>query len=168
MDAYAKAKEELREIDIHIAALQQRKVALRQFVDLGEALFREGGHEGPTLTAATGHVGISLNNVSLRVESAKARILAGCESIIRRRGATPARELVTALDSMGIEVGGADKLANLSALRSKSNQFVSDRKLGWSLAVNKEQTPQASEAPAGSDVGLFQSVPGEGTGSTAG
>ena len=41
MDTYSKAKTELAEIDAQIAALQQRRVGLRQFVELGQTLYGE-------------------------------------------------------------------------------------------------------------------------------
>lgn len=42
-------------------------------------------------------------------------------------------ELLKELEEAGIEVGGANKPLTISALLSKDDRFVPNRKEGWSL-----------------------------------
>jgi hypothetical protein len=182
MDEYKKAKDELRDIDSRIDALQRRKKVLQQFIDIGESLYGDSNKtpgvalSGTGIAQATGignfGVGASLDRLTQRDsqrDSAKARILAASEVYLDSHGPMSTRDLVDLLEANDIWIGGADKVGTLSVLLSKSGLFVADRKKGWSTAsAHKEKTPQGAGTPAGSDVGHFQSVPGEGTGSVTG
>jgi hypothetical protein len=141
MDPYSKAKDELSRIDSEIAALQQRRAVLRQFVDMGEALFGKSEAVG----------GVRFGTPHVKVLPAKTRILSFVEEHIRERGPTHTRDLVAAATDAGVEITGSDKVSALSVILSKSTRFDSDRKLGWSLAKPKEQTPQGALTPAGSE-----------------
>lgn len=162
MDTYAKAQSELAEIDSRIAALQQRRDALRKFIDLGQSLYGPPA-AGPGLFGLGGEqdfrsamLGQMLRGS--REQSAKATILAACVRHIQANGATSTRDLLSMLDAQRIEVTGADKINALSVMLSKSDLFESSRKLGWSMkdsdaqAGEEEATPQGAPTPAGSDV----------------
>lgn len=157
MDPYAKAKTELTEIDSQIAALQRRKAVLRQFVDLGESLYGGSGHHAetasstPNLDRVAAYAGLAVSQLTLaRQNTAKARILDASAAIVSTEGPTPTRTLVERLEAQGIEITGADKINTLSVLLSKSDDFQSDRKAGWSLTrPRKEATPAGGDTPAG-------------------
>jgi hypothetical protein len=163
MDAYAKALSELSEIDSRIAALQQRRDTLRKFIDLGQSLY------GPAQVSLLTGLAIPDGGAvlaeqmtrqralagALREHSAKAKILSACVAHIQAHGSTSTRDLLTMLNAQSIEVNGADKINALSVMLSKSDQFDSDRKFGWSLKSEarmneQEGTPQGAPTPAGS------------------
>jgi hypothetical protein len=159
VDVYTKAQAELSEIDSKIAALQQRRDALRKFVDLGNALFeapmslmeRAYALRKPDATADA-PIG-ALGMLAARERTAKARILAACTALIESQGSTTTRDLVTALEAAGVEISGADKINTLSVMLSKSELFIAgDRKVGWSLRSHEEKPPLGVDAPAGADV----------------
>ncbi len=157
MDTYTKAKSELAEIDSQIAALQQRRESLRRFVDLGASLYGSPNDAGLSSITPLGYIQAGLADIRAiyaHERTAKARILAICEAHISQRGATPTRDLLVIIEAAGVEISGADKINTLSVLLSKSNKFVSDRKVGWSLnRPHEEKPPQGVDAPAGADVG---------------
>jgi hypothetical protein len=153
MDAYTKAKAELSEIDSKIAALQKRRAVLRQFIELGDSLYSNEQESRAAYLMTSGRLVASMVAVS-RETSAKARILSACKAYLLHKGSCHTRELAAALAVQGIELSGSDKLNTLSVLLSKSDEFRSDRKIGWSLTTpHKEVTPQGAGTPAGSDVG---------------
>lgn len=54
-----------------------------------------------------------------------------------RSGPVPTRDLLDHLNDLGIEVGGASPLNNLSAMLSNSDRFVSHGRSGWTLQKEK-------------------------------
>ena len=173
MDPYAQAKEELRDIDRRIVALQNRKAALFQFIELGDALFQgpPQAKSEPMITEAqmVGLVGLARTVGALvggkdyfapRQSTAKGRILEASKKIILANGPTPLRDLIPALEQLGVEIGAADKAGAVSALLSKSEDFKGDRKIGWSLIrPHEEKPPQGVDAPAGADLWASQHQP---------
>lgn len=185
MDPYSQAHAELAEIDSRIATLRQRRETLQKFIELGHALYGDmsvsvGGRSSLTANIGSAIVNAAQNLIPLdqrgtvqsvmfeHKRTAKARILAVCRAHIDFRGPTHTRDLLAAVAAAGIEVTGTDKVSTLSVLLSKSSEFRSDRKLGWSLiTTHTEQTPLSAPTLAGSDVGS-SIAPGKGTGQAAG
>lgn len=152
MDVFAKARAELATIDSQIAALQQRRVALRQFLDLGLSLYGGEQIDATAIRAvesAAFHFGAASAQERQR-EPAKPRILAACEAHIASNGPTRTHELLGVVQAAGIEIGSADPQNALSVLLSKSGRFAPDRKIGWSLKAQEEATPPVAPTTAGS------------------
>jgi hypothetical protein len=155
IDFYAKAADELRGIDRQIAALEKRRATLRQFVDLGQRLYADT----PTLSASRtppddgmARLGVGpILDRHRREASLKARVLALSKQAIQKAGPLSTRELLALIESAGVEVTGADKPTTVSVILSRSDEFKSDRTVGWTLVdPQKELTPQDVGASAGS------------------
>lgn len=152
-DIYGKAEAELASIKSKIASLQKREEELRLFVELGKRLFADG-QTGPVrrfniprrvlLDAPASE---ESEKASVRETSLKARVLALARQRIEQRGPQSTRDLVAFIEAQGIEVTGADKPTTVSVILSRSDEFVSDRTRGWSLA---EKNPQDAATSAGS------------------
>lgn len=184
MGAYAKAQAELSDIDARIAVLQQRREALRQFVALGRQLYGGGEHVqeihvqssdvfrvvAARASATAAQTMSAAEFKSFLVErSNKARILSVCRGHIGAHGPTSTRDLLAILEGAGVTVTGNDKVNTLSVILSKSDEFESDRRLGWSLrSTSKEENPQDVAASAGSDVEVSQLSLTGGSGTSAG
>jgi hypothetical protein len=163
MDPYAKAKAELAEIDSLISALQQRRGALRQFVELGATLYAEPRSQGGQVGLVGAATALGLRaavNASEEEREAlglqasagtrstmKDRALAACAEHIRRYGPTHTRDLVAVVEAAGVQLGGVDKASALSVMLSKAVEFDSNRRFGWSLAETKEKGPEGVSAP---------------------
>lgn len=147
-DPVSKARRELATIDAEIAALQQRRGPLRQFVELADSLYGAPTVSRPVYSdvspgAASGAAG--------QKAPVKVRAIAVCESHIAVHGPTRTHDLLAVVQSAGIEIGSADPQNALSVLLSKDGRFVPDRKAGWSLkAGHEEETPQVAPTTAGS------------------
>jgi hypothetical protein len=86
-----------------------------------------------------------------REASLKARVLALSKQAIQKAGPLSTRELLALIESAGVEVTGADKPTTVSVILSRSDEFKSDRTVGWTLVdPQKELTPQDVGASAGS------------------
>jgi hypothetical protein len=157
IDIYAKAASELASIETQIAALEKRRTALRQFVELGQKLY-----------AVQGEVHLRMPSVKLemsggpqyqfgtpsttpRDQSLKARVLALAKKAIQERGPQSTAALVEYVEAAGVEVTGAHKPTTVSVILSRSADFESDRKAGWKLVdLFEEQNPQDAATSAGS------------------
>lgn len=145
-DLLATAESELADIVAQIAALTKRRQELLEFVALGRKLY--GGEHATTSTQdlfaspSTGKVPTPREN------SLKARVLKEVRDYVSLFGPTHTPDLVTMLEGRGIEISGKDKGVTVSVILSRSSEFVSDRKNGWSLA--EEKNPQDVAASAGS------------------
>jgi DNA-binding FrmR family transcriptional regulator len=163
MDIYAKAKIELNEIDSQISTLQQRREALKKFIDLGDTLFgvlpqiRQVNASIERLRGVSGQISAITEAVESASRTAKHRILTFCRGYIETNGPTTTRQLIDVLESSGIEVSGSDKVATLSVLLSKSDNFQADRKNGWTLIdPHQESAPPDAPTSAGQGVDIVQ------------
>ncbi len=145
MDVFTQAQAELGKIDSEIALLEMRRDSLRQFVTLGAKLYGDhaqadllGGIPEPKVRA-TGRVPL------------KRRIVELAHRFIKENGPTTTKDLVDLIEREGVEITGADKSVTVSVVLSRSNEFASDRRLGWSLA--KEESPHDATTSAGSPAG---------------
>lgn len=62
--------------------------------------------------------------------------------------------LLNMLESSGVQMGGKNKLINLSSTLSRDSRFLNERNKGWSLI--SAQKPASPES-VGADAGLFSS-----------
>ncbi|MGN6271297.1 MAG: hypothetical protein ACTHM0_15540 [Sphingomonas sp.] len=110
-------------------------------------------------TSARGKVGIEGYSRYGQVVVAEAmRVLIASSSLVRTR------QLVEAVEAMGIEISGENKINALGALLSRSEDIISHGKSGWELSDrdaakeivakygHKENEPH-SETAGGSDAG---------------
>lgn len=153
-DIYAKAAAELSSVDAQIAALEKRRIALRQFVELGRQLYAGHGHAQITLPAvqldASGtstppNKFIRFQNA--RESSMKARILALSREALSKAPYLHTVQLIDYIEQHGVAVTGANKSTTVSVILSRDHDFVSDRTRGWSLV---KKNPQDVAASAGS------------------
>ncbi len=160
-DIYAKAFAELTGIDSQIAALEQRRAALRQFIDLGQKLFADIDQSARNAKVQTkGSMGTRFGTpvafTTTREQSMKGRILALSKQAIQERGPQHTAALIEFIEAAGVVITGAHKPTTVSVILSRSNEFLSDRKVGWTLTegrsepFQKELTPQDVAASAGS------------------
>lgn len=158
-DFYAKAATELAEIDGQIAALEKRRIVLRQFVDLGQKLYAHANADirapAATLQASGGptlaKLGTPTATATPREQSLKARVLALSKRAIQERGPQSTTDLVSYIESAGVAVTGAHKPTTVSVILSRSDEFQNVRGSGWSLIpAQKELTPQGAPTSAGS------------------
>jgi hypothetical protein len=149
-DFYAKAASELAEIDGQIAALEKRRIVLRQFVDLGQKLYAEqaAAQQGGTITLVTTHrvpvgFGTPTAIATSREQSLKARVEALSKRAIQERGPQSTVALVDYIESSGVLVTGAHKPTTVSVILSRSDEFRNVRGTGWTLVESpqKELTP---------------------------
>ena len=153
-DFYAKAASELAKIDGQIAALEKRRIVLRQFVDLGQKLY--AGHASvdlralmPTLEASGGPQYIAV--ATPREQSLKARVVALSKRAIQENGPQSTLALVAYIESSGVRVTGAHKPTSVSVILSRANEFQNVRGIGWTLnSPQKEKNPQDATTSAGS------------------
>jgi hypothetical protein len=161
LDIYAKAANELLSIDGQIAALEKRRAALRQFVDLGQRLYADIGSDAAgrlppgadvvSSVASMGVMGFAERMRNNRENSLKARVLALSKQAIQEAGPRSTRELLAYIEAAGVEVTGADKPTTVSVILSRSDDFKADRNVGWTLVdPQKELTPQDAPTSAGS------------------
>lgn len=167
MDIYATAKVELTSIDRQIAALQQRRDHLRSFVNLGASLYN--GADGLVEHKPSNGAAVILEPVtSVGQGTTKHSVSSATEEILLTAGPMHTRDLVPKIEARGVQIPGKDKNSTVSVILSKSRQFKSDRKVGWSLVRSiEEATPQGAPTPAGSRVGVSP-VPDGGPGQAAG
>lgn len=77
-------------------------------------------------------------------------------ALLREQFPRTTKELLSGMKAAGVEVGGSDELANLSAYLSKAGVFVHRRKLGgWFLKdqPQEEENPQAEGTGGSRDMG---------------
>lgn len=148
-DLLKTAEAELADIARQVALLTKRRQELVEFVELGRRLY--GGQ--PSL--------VNINDLfaptvvakppTPRENSLKAKVLASVRDHISLFGPTPTADLLKMLEAEGIEVTGKDKAVTVSVILSRSNEFVSDRKNGWSLAEEKSQQDAGTSAGSSTD-----------------
>ena len=154
-DIYAKAFAELASIDRQIAALEKRRSGLRQFVELGRQLFVTAHADltapMPILQASGGPSERAPSATATpREQSLKARVLALSKQAILERGPQTTGALVEYVETAGVIVTGVHKPTAVSVILSRSDEFKSDRTLGWSLVNPQEKTPQDARTSTGS------------------
>jgi hypothetical protein len=73
----------------------------------------------------------------------KARVLALSKRAIQDHGPQSTNALVAYIEAAGVTVTGAHKPTTVSVILSRSDEFKSDRKVGWVLTepAQKELTP---------------------------
>lgn len=146
IDLLRTAEAELSDIAAKIAALTKRRQELLEFVALGRKLY--GSQDLLTSSSQIFTPTVELKAPTPREHSLKAKVLNAVRDHIALFGPTPTSALVDMLEGRGIEITGKDKGVTVSVILSRSNEFVSDRKNGWSLA--EEKNPQDVAASAGS------------------
>src|SRR5712692_7614537 len=72
------------------------------------------------------------------------KILEVVESALQDGTPRPTRVLLDILGQRGLEVGGKDKVINLSSILSKDKRFQADRSRGWSLRKEKPEDVRPS------------------------
>ena len=147
-DLLTTAETELSGIVAQIAALTKRRQELLEFVALGRKLY--GGEQASTNANDLFVSTDAGKSPTPRENSLKARVLKAVREHIAIFGPTPTADLVMMLEAQGIEISGKDKGVTVSVILSRSNEFVSDRKNGWSLALVEEKTQQDAATSAGS------------------
>lgn len=145
-DLLVTAEKELADIVEQIATLTKRRQELLEFVALGRKLY--GGERAATSSQDLFASAETGKKPTPRESSLKARVLKEAREYIALFGPTPTATLVDVLEERGIEISGKDKGVTVSVILSRSNEFVSDRKNGWSLT--QEKNPQDVGASAGS------------------
>lgn len=65
--------------------------------------------------------------------TAKKRIGAAAREILATEKHMHTRDMIEVLSKRGIEVGGVNKIINLSSILGRDGGFLNDRKTGWSL-----------------------------------
>lgn len=145
-DLLVTAETELADIVAQIAALTKRRQELLEFVALGRKLY--GGESAKTQSQDLFSSPDTNKVPTPRENSLKARVLKEVRDFVSLFGPTPTSDLVKMLEERGIEISGKDKGVTVSVILSRSNEFVSDRKNGWSLA--EEKNPQDVAPSAGS------------------
>lgn len=145
----------LADIDRQRAALDQRRSKLRTFVELGRSLFSatsQNPFDGPPALYSPGAVSRAIANEAERQQqrelSMKARILDLSRSAVRMHGPLSTAKLVEHIEATGLAITGKDKNVTVSVILSRSDDFVSDRSRGWSLAA--EKTPADAATSPGS------------------
>jgi hypothetical protein len=91
------------------------------------------------------HVRRTPSDKTRRVISLLTRLLDGVQD------PTPTRELLAFIESEGIQIGGKNSIATLSAILSRAIAFESVGKSGWRL---KSRTPDADTSGAASTSGV--------------
>ena len=148
----ADAEAELAVIERELAKvlpLQRRGEQLRVLIELWRKLYvdADGAPAVATVPVAP------LMTRAPKLGTQKERILDAAEQFIQASGgAATTRALLTRLESLAIEVGGADKVGGLSAILSRADHFKSDRAAGgWVLVQpHKKVTPPSAPTLAGS------------------
>ena len=79
--------------------------------------------------------------------SAKQRIGLGTREILSSAKFMHTRDLLEELGKRGIEVGGKNKIINLSGIPGRNGEFKSDRKKGWSLKKKGPEDAVTSPKP---------------------
>lgn len=142
-DLFAKAEADLRSVEAQIASLTKRRSELAEFIALGRKLY---GQQSVTATMAKVNEAVERIRTS-RENSLKASVLSLTHQAIQQHGPQTTAQLVAALEAQGVQITGKDKNTTVSVILSRSDEFVSDRRNGWSLA---EKNPQDVAASAGS------------------
>ena len=165
MDKQDRAVTELERIEAELAkmaALQKRRDYLRQYIELDRILFDEqatnDARQDHPMDAPTRKPRAVLNDPQVleerpRREFTKDRILNGSRRLIAANGPMQSADLISALEKVGVTIGGADKVLTVSSILSRAkDQFKSDRAAGgWTLvSPHNEETPQGAPTPAGS------------------
>ena len=86
-DIYAKAFAELTGIDAEIAALEKRRMALRQFVELGQRLF--ASHGQPTSDASGDSISLTPVNEVSKEDSPSTNGYRGLKALLEVDGRLP-------------------------------------------------------------------------------
>ena len=89
-------------------------------------------------------------------ESKKDVVATAATELLRAKYPQTSTALLDGMRSRGVEIGGSDELANLSAYMSKARVFVHRRKLGgWFLKdqIQEEENPQAEGTGGSRDMG---------------
>jgi hypothetical protein len=148
-DLLRTAEQELSDIVAQIAVLTKRRQELLEFIALGRKLFGTdaAAPAAPDLFAPQEQV----RATTPRENSLKARVLKSARERISLFGPTHTADIVQMLEAQGIEISGKDKSVTVSVILSRSNEFVSDRKNGWSLAEEKTQQDAATSAGSSTD-----------------
>lgn len=156
----AKAEAELASIPAKIAALQQRQRNLEVFVKMGRDLypanpFRNSPPAAAPTPAPTHRTMAQVfsdyvadRNEAMREGTMKARILELSRGLILTHGPLSTAQLVRLIEDAGQPITGKDKNVTVSVILSRSDEFVSDRSRGWSLAP-AEKTPEDVAASPG-------------------
>ena len=151
MDLYAKAVQELAEIDAKLAdlvPLQRRRAQLMPFVEMGKAL--QSGEQG----SATSDLSTASRPSAAprKGGTAKDRIIEMAERAIASVGYVSTADLLKLLEEQGLEIGSDNKMLAVSSVLSREkDKFKSDRAAGgWVLvAPHKEETPTGAPTPEG-------------------
>lgn len=150
-------------------ALERRDAALREaaeweaFIRRYDDLQEEGPVAAPVVQVQQHRASRAIVGMPGRLSETR-RI---AEEIIRERGRPVAtRDLLVELERRGVEVGGKDPFATLSARLTRAPTLVGTRGVGWSLKTEARQTNEAAgpsqwEEPAAST--HTSGVPSEGT-----
>lgn len=89
--------------------------------------------------------------------SSKSEAVTTCAVVLlEKQSPRTTKALLSGMKTMGVDVGGADELANLSAYLSKAGIFDHRRKLGgWFLKgqIQEEENPQAEGTGGSRDMG---------------
>ena len=164
MDKQERAIAELKRIEAELAkmaALQKRRDYLRQYIELDRILFAERAADDArqdSMDVPMHKPRAVLNDPPEleerpRREFTKDRILTGARRLIAANGPMQSADLISALEKVGVVIGGADKVLTVSSILSRAkDQFKSDRAAGgWTLvSPHKEVTPPSAPTPAGS------------------
>jgi hypothetical protein len=122
------AEGEAARLSTLLDSAHERIRRLRIYIEMAE------GYESPSASAAP-------------VRANASPIVPVCISILRKHGARmPARQLVEELERRGVEIGGSNKITNLSGTLSRAPEFSANRTDGWGLTEWGRTYPQKAQS----------------------
>lgn len=81
-----------------------------------------------------------------RSTTTKDKVLEVARELMSDGRSVHTRDLLRLLAVRGIDVGGTDKVLTLSAILNKSQEFVANRKIGWSLKKERLESVGADKS----------------------
>lgn len=143
MDIYQKALVELSTIESEIAEKIRRRDTLRQFISMGQSLFKDSKNlfdqpVSAVIVTASPHDHLRTKMIRNTLSS---RVGVAVEAILNAQGPTATKDLLPMLEAQGIEIGGENRIATLSVILSRNNKFIADRTTGWKLRSEENELP---------------------------
>lgn len=137
----------VKALDAEIADLERELEANPTFMKLREAKRLRAVYAGVGVTTNTSARQTNLV-VRAPTSGAGSAILISARRLLDGRSApTPTREIMDYFSSEGVEVGGANPQNVVSSMLSKSPDFISHGRSGWTLAVSTgDETEKADDA----------------------
>jgi len=109
--------------------------------------------EASTRAPRSGERRMSSGTSKRTMSTARAHALELSADCIRAHGGgpVPTRDIYAWIEPLGAEIGGTQKVSNLSAMLSQSDRFKSHGRAGWTLATDQSEAQPSSGDMGGSD-----------------